>query len=137
MALRYIETHEYEIAQNILNSALEFCSEKCSLVINNKLRSNLGRIFSMSKNHKEALELSYISLTQIKNAPDFVKDYDLKKEYLRELLSAVGRSMNAYLFDEELYENLFRFYKKNTPNYLKNFLKNITYQTMTAIYIPL
>ncbi|MBC2843503.1 helix-turn-helix domain-containing protein [Winogradskyella flava] len=114
MALRYIETHEFEIAQNILNSALEFCFEKCSLVTNNKLRSNLGRIFAMSNNHKEALKLSYISLNEIKSVPNFLKDDVLKKEYLRELLNVANRHFIVFISDSVAQKTYLDSVKKYT-----------------------
>ena len=107
----YLEAEFYTIklqfdkALLLLSSALDNCNGQCSFVLENKLQSTQGRIYSISKNRLKALEINRISLKKIKEQPNFSTSYELKKEYLKELAKASSRSMNMYIVDKEKYGN--------------------------------
>ena len=61
-ALRLIESHELEEAINLLSEVSNFCNEDCSFLLTNKVQSALGRSYSLSSQHFNALQISHVSL---------------------------------------------------------------------------
>lgn len=119
-ALRFIESHELEQTISYVNKALVFCAEDCSDFLKIRLNSILGRAYSLSKNHIEAIEISKKSLTQIKEMSDFQTNSDLKKEYLKELVIISHRFTNFYVLDKEKnlkYLDSIRHYGRLTKEY--------------------
>jgi len=108
-AVSYIERHNFEKALSILSNALDDCNGNCSFMLQNKLLSEQGRVYSMSRNNLKAnlksLDISREVLINIKRQSDFSTSYDLKKLYLKELCKASSRAINLYDLDKENYKS--------------------------------
>ncbi len=113
-ALHNIEQHKLLNAILILNDALQICDTKCTSILKIKLQSSLAKAYSLSKKHQQALEISNLSLKTIRNIPSFNTNFDLKKEYIRELIKAANRSINLYLANKNKYSSYIDSTKKYT-----------------------
>ncbi|MGH1385716.1 helix-turn-helix domain-containing protein [Kordia sp.] len=100
-SLRYIETHELEIALQILHKAIRLCDTNCSFLLEINLQSALGRTYSLSNKVFKALEISNLSLKKIKNESNYLNSNSLKTQYVKELVKAASRSMNIYHYKEK------------------------------------
>jgi AraC-like DNA-binding protein len=104
--LRYVNSHELEIATQLLMEATENCNGNCSLVLSLKLQSTLARAYSLSGKVFKALEISHFCLKEIKKALETSETNYLKKEYAKELVKASNRCMNVYFYlDRETYRS--------------------------------
>ncbi len=122
-SLYYTDIHETEQALSIINNAIELCNETCSQLLHIKLISTKGRIYSLNNNHFEALKLSKITLSKIKKLPNYNSDYIVKKEYLKELVKRIHRSINIYYSDKEIY-NVFLDSSKHLLKQAKLYAKD-------------
>ncbi len=123
-SLRYIESHELETCINILNKTLNLCSENCSFILENRIQSTLARAYSLSNKHIKALEISTISLAKIRKTENYSTNYNLKKEYIKELVKASNRSMNLYYSDKQKYKSYLdstKHYSVLAENYSKEY----------------
>ena len=119
-ALRYVETHEYDIALHILDNAIELCQDNCSFILDNNIYGTMGRIYSMSKNTLKAIEISRNSLERFENQPNFLIDTNLKTQYLKELARISSRTMNLYRKDTIRYKSYIdssKIYTKKSKNF--------------------
>ncbi|CAM1356257.1 hypothetical protein THALO_440005 [Tenacibaculum halocynthiae] len=95
------EKHKFDKALSLLSLALNTCDSQCSFILENKLRSAQGRIYSMSSNKLKALEINRISLKRLKEQPNFSTNYELKKQYLKELAKASSRYINSCFIEKK------------------------------------
>ncbi|WP_420574360.1 helix-turn-helix domain-containing protein [Kordia sp.] len=116
-SLRYLESHELETAIHILNKTINSCEGNCSLLLEIKLQSALGRLYSLSDKLFKAIEISNICLNKIKKAPIFLTEDSLQKEYLKELIKLAHRNMNVHIYNinDEYYDS----YLDSTQHYAK------------------
>lgn len=98
-ALRFIESHELEEAIKILSEISSFCNNDCSFLLTNKVQSALGRSYSLSNQHLNALQISHVSLNSISALLEDSEDSNLKDMYARALINAANRSINLYMSD--------------------------------------
>lgn len=114
-SLRYLESQELETAIQIVNKTINSCNGNCSPLLEIKLQSALGRMYSISDRLIEAIQISLSCLDKIKKVPNYKKDDGLKKEYLKESIHLAHRNINVYIFNinDEKYES----YLDSTQHY--------------------
>lgn len=123
-SLRYAESQELLKAIKTANDALKTCNDNCSFILERKLQATLGRAYSMANKHKEAIEISNISLAKIRKRHDFSTNDILKKEYVKELVRVASRTLNLYRSDKEEYKpylDLSKDYIEQAEKYSKDF----------------
>ena len=101
--LRFVVSLELVKAIEILNDVMKLCDNNCSSFFKLKIHSSLGRAYSMSNKHMEAIAICKSSLNEIKKSPNFSKSNYLKKEYVRQLVKYASRTLNLYQADKEQY----------------------------------
>ncbi|MDC1162350.1 helix-turn-helix domain-containing protein [Tenacibaculum sp.] len=134
-ANRYIESHELEMAINLLNKAIDLCSNNCSFMLEIKLQTSLGRAYSLSNQHIKALEINNISLSKITKSLDYSSNDNLKKEHVSQLYRTACKSINLYLSDK----NKFSVHLDSAQRYSKlcqDYSKKYDFQTFNG-YISL
>ncbi|WP_156168998.1 helix-turn-helix domain-containing protein [Kordia jejudonensis] len=97
-SLRYLESQELETAIRILHKAINTCTGSCSPLLEIKLQSALGRLYSLSDKLFKAIEIKKLCLQKIKEVPTYSTDYQLKKEYLRQLVSLAFTYNSVHIF---------------------------------------
>ncbi|MBC8757714.1 AraC family transcriptional regulator [Kordia sp. YSTF-M3] len=123
-SLRYLESHELETAIYILNETIRYCASNCSPLLEIKLQAALSRLYSLSNKHFKAIEINHVCLSKIKTAPNYLTDYSLQKEYLRQLVSLGFKFMSIHIY--HLNEKKYESYLDSTQQYAilaKNYAK--------------
>ncbi|AXG72145.1 helix-turn-helix domain protein [Kordia sp. SMS9] len=114
-SLRYLESQELETAIHIMNNTINSCGGNCSPLLEIKLQSALGRLYSLSDKLLKAIEISKACLDKIKNAPNYLTDTSLQKEYLKESIHLAHRNMNVYIY--KLNDKKYESYLDSTQHY--------------------